>query len=83
MQKMLVMTVLLIGLCLTPGSRGQDRPEKKAAPSPREQVDRRFASGPAVGDPLPDVSVYDADGKPFETSQLRGHYSVLVFGCLT
>ena len=38
---------------------------------------------PTVGDPLPDVTVYTADGKAFKTSSLRGHYTVLDFGCLT
>jgi cytochrome oxidase Cu insertion factor (SCO1/SenC/PrrC family) len=38
---------------------------------------------PTVGDPLPDLTVYTADGKEFKTSSLRGHYTVLDFGCLT
>ncbi len=42
-----------------------------------------FNSGPAVGDPLPDVTVLDETGKEFPLRSLRGEYSVLVFGCLT
>ena len=38
---------------------------------------------PAVGDPFPDLVVYDPSGKEVKTSGLRGHYSVLTFGCLT
>jgi cytochrome oxidase Cu insertion factor (SCO1/SenC/PrrC family) len=38
---------------------------------------------PAVGELLPDVTVYDPDGKEFKTTDLRGHYTVLTFGCLT
>lgn len=38
---------------------------------------------PAVGDALPELTVFRPDGKPFETAELRGHYAVLVFGCLT
>jgi cytochrome oxidase Cu insertion factor (SCO1/SenC/PrrC family) len=38
---------------------------------------------PAVGDPLPDLVVYDSGGKEVKTSSLRGHYTVLTFGCLT
>jgi len=38
---------------------------------------------PTVGDMLPDLAVYSADGKEFKTSSLRGHYTVLDFGCLT
>ena len=38
---------------------------------------------PAVGDPLPDLTVYTPDGKEVKTSDLRGHHVVLTFGCLT
>lgn len=38
---------------------------------------------PAVGEKLPDVTVYAPDGKEVKTSSLRGHYTVLTFGCLT
>lgn len=38
---------------------------------------------PAVGEPLPDVVVYDAKGNKVSTADLRGHYTVLTFGCLT
>ncbi len=40
-------------------------------------------SGPALGQPLPDLTVFDAEGKEFKLSSLKGDYSVLVFGCLT
>ncbi|MBT3268726.1 hypothetical protein HN371_16345 [Candidatus Poribacteria bacterium] len=36
-----------------------------------------------IGRPLPDVTVVDADGRPFTLSALRGSYSVVTFGCLT
>ena len=38
---------------------------------------------PAATQSLPPLDVYDADGRPFELSQLQGHYTVVVFGCLT
>lgn len=38
---------------------------------------------PEVGDPLPDVSGFDADGSPFEMTRLEGKHAVIVFGCLT
>jgi Ca2+-binding EF-hand superfamily protein len=40
-------------------------------------------SGDLVGQPLPDIAVYDAQGGEFKLSSLKGDYSVLVFGCLT
>jgi len=38
---------------------------------------------PAVGDVLPDVTVYDVNGREVKTSSLRGQHIVLTFGCLT
>jgi cytochrome oxidase Cu insertion factor (SCO1/SenC/PrrC family) len=38
---------------------------------------------PEVGTVIPDITLYDAGGKEFSTTSLRGQYSVLVFGCLT
>ena len=40
-------------------------------------------SGLKIGGPAPDVTVYDAGGKDFSLSSLRGSHAVLVFGCLT
>ena len=42
-----------------------------------------LAQSPKVGEPFPDVTVYTPDGKEFQTSGLRGHYTVVAFGCLT
>ena len=44
---------------------------------------RNSGSLPRVGTLLPNVSAFDEEGKQFELSELRGEYSVLVFGCLT
>lgn len=38
---------------------------------------------PRIGSQLPDVSAFDDKGRKFSLSELRGEYSVLVFGCLT
>ncbi|MBI2478470.1 MAG: hypothetical protein HYV60_07475 [Planctomycetia bacterium] len=38
---------------------------------------------PAVGDPLPDLSAYNAAGEAIRLGELKGNYTVLVFGCLT
>jgi len=38
---------------------------------------------PKVGDRLPEVEGYDEAGNPFALRTLRGHHTVLVFGCLT
>lgn len=49
----------------------------------QEREQEFLQSKPLIGDPLPDVSIYAADGTPFKPAELRGHYTVLTFGCLT
>ncbi len=49
-----------------------------------QEREEEFLKGkPAVGDPLAELAVYSPDGTEFKTSDLRGHYTVLTFGCLT
>ncbi len=52
---------------------------------PRQQASGRFeATAPAVGEPLPDLAVYDARGEERPLGELlQGHYTVIVLGCLT
>lgn len=40
-------------------------------------------SGLKAGDAFPEVSLFDASGKPFNTRSLKGQYTVLINGCLT
>ena len=41
-------------------------------------------SVPDVGDALPNLTLHDAEGKALQLQDLlRGHYTVLVLGCLT
>lgn len=49
----------------------------------REREDRFELAKPVIGDLLPSVEVYTNDGQAFKTDDLRGHYTVLTFGCLT
>ena len=49
----------------------------------QEREQEFLTTKPLINDPLPDVTVYAADGSPFKTADLRGHYTVLTFGCLT
>ena len=61
--------------CLIAGS-AQGQPSRPASRGPGGEL-------PAVGSPLPVVTLYDEQGQEFSTAGLRGHHSVLVFGCLT
>ena len=65
--------LLLALICLTQNLVAQPR-------SPRG---RGGSVGPAVGTTIPNVELFDADGNPFRLGQLKGSYTVLVFGCLT
>lgn len=38
---------------------------------------------PRVGDRLPDLTAFTPDGAEVRLADLRGHYTVLTFGCLT
>lgn len=49
----------------------------------KEREEEFLTEKPLIGDPLPDVTVYSADGTPFHTADLRGQYTILTFGCLT
>ena len=40
-------------------------------------------AGLKVGSLVPDVTIYDTEGKEFSLNALRGSHAVLVFGCLT
>jgi cytochrome oxidase Cu insertion factor (SCO1/SenC/PrrC family) len=58
-------------------------PAAPAQPEKKKNEDDFPREKPAVGDKLPDVTVYTPDGKEVKTADLRGHYTVLTFGCLT
>jgi cytochrome oxidase Cu insertion factor (SCO1/SenC/PrrC family) len=55
-----------------------------APPPPEGNPDAEFVRArPTLGEPLPDLTVYTPDGTEVKTADLRGHYTVLTFGCLT
>lgn len=71
-----VILILTITSMLVPSADAQRRNLKS-----REA--EFMSTPPPVGDPLPEVEVFDIDGRPFSTASIKGHYSVLTFGCLT
>lgn len=67
--------LLIAGL---PAGTASAQPEKK------QKNEADFAKEkPAVGDKLPDLTVYSPDGKEVKLSSLHGSHVVLTFGCLT
>jgi cytochrome oxidase Cu insertion factor (SCO1/SenC/PrrC family) len=75
------MTVLVSGLLAALGFASS----AQAQLNPRQQAIQRFeATAPAVGEPLPDLVVYEAGGEERQLDKLlQGHYTVIVLGCLT
>lgn len=55
----------------------------KAAGQGKKNEEDFLKEKPAIGDTIPDLTVYSPDGKEVKTSSLRGQYVVLTFGCLT
>lgn len=65
----------LLAATLPPAAALAQPPKKDEADFAKEK--------PAIGNVLPELSIYSPDGKEFKTADLRGHYTVLTFGCLT
>ena len=73
-MRIILLVAVLLGLAQAPpGARGQAK-----------KSEEEFAKEkPTLGDEIPARTVYAPDGKEVKTSSLRGHYTVLTFGCLT
>ncbi len=80
---------LALGLGLAAGPAIADEAEKKeeqkAMSFGLDALKERFeAVAPDVGQQVPDILVYSASGEKVSFRDLvEGHYSVVVFGCLT
>ncbi|MCH8291466.1 hypothetical protein IH992_10240 [Candidatus Poribacteria bacterium] len=80
----LIAAFCAIGLILSANAHAQEeRFQRSGGPFGRDGADQLVRAGLEIGTPLPDLTAYDANGQPFKLSQLKGHYSVIVFGCLT
>ena len=67
-----------------------ERTDAEASPAqsqvnPRQRITDRFeTSAPDIGEQLPDLTVFDADGKELRLRKLlQEHFTVIVLGCLT
>lgn len=58
-------------------------PAVVTAQSMQQREQEFLEAAPRVGDRLPDVTIFRPDGTSFRTGDLRGHHTVLTFGCLT
>ena len=80
---------LALGLGLAAGPAQADNAEKKEEQQTMsfglQALKERFeATAPDIGERVPNVPVYTASGEKVRFRNLvRGHYSVVVLGCLT
>ena len=74
---------LALALAGAPAVLAQSRPD--GTRSARDSVTKRFMkAAPDIGERIPNLKVYDAAGEKRKLRDLLdGHYTVLVFGCLT
>ncbi len=75
MRSVQMTLAIVIGLVFVPSALAQQRMQ--------EREEEFLTQKPLVGEPLPDVTVMNSDGTPFQTAELKGHYTVLTFGCMT
>jgi hypothetical protein len=66
-------------------NRAEDSEEKKPDVFGLRALQERFeANAPAIGERVPNVTIYNAAGESVRfRSLVRDKYSVVVFGCLT
>ncbi len=78
-------TLLLTTFCYrAAGQELAQRQRPGSGSGPAQAMQAVFArSAPDVGQQLPDVAGYRSDGTKVSLRDLRGKYTVLVFGCLT
>ena len=83
----LLVSMSIVGLVCAGSGLAQRRPGGGEAlrGNPREAAISRFeAAAPAIGEPLPDIVVYDRTGKELRLRELvKERYTVLILGCLT
>jgi|GEM_PF-545253 len=81
LSRVLMAAMMLGCLTLLPAATAQDEGEYSGGK--QGVVDRFNQTGLKVGDPLPDIQCFDAEGKPFKLSELKGQPTLIAFGCLT
>lgn len=86
-MRTLLTSIALLSLLTAPLSaqdRSRDRSQAlRQAGSSRGQLSNFGRKAPQVGQRLPSVKLLQADGSPIDLRDLKGNYTVLVFGCLT
>jgi hypothetical protein len=79
-MKSLVSAFLAVSLLLASFAIGQTKQGRSAREGVMQSFERK---SPAVGERLPDLKAFNAAGETIQLGELKGDYTVLVFGCLT
>jgi cytochrome oxidase Cu insertion factor (SCO1/SenC/PrrC family) len=81
----MILLAVAVLLCATAFSQEPSESAAEEKPEqPRQIVIRVFnETSPEIGQPIPAVACFDETGERFQLRQLKGQYSVLMFGCLT
>lgn len=82
-RPMSLTAMVMLSIAIISASAEEDKEAQSRSPRFMRDSDEFAKSGLKIGDGLPNLTAYDADGKPFKLSQLKGSYSVIVLGCLT
>ena len=78
------LTGVMMSVPLTAQEPRHPESRQRSGEHPRQRVIRIFnETSPPVGAPLPDLKCFAEDGSSFKLGNLKGRYTVLVFGCLT
>lgn len=83
LRKISLAAIVLFSISIIMGCAQHAKEEGDRPTRFRQGADLLMRAGLKIGDSLPNLTAYDADGNPFKLSRLKGHYSVIVFGCLT
>jgi cytochrome oxidase Cu insertion factor (SCO1/SenC/PrrC family) len=79
-MKRLILSLVAVSFLSASVAFGQPNQARSARDGVIQSFDRK---SPAVGEQLPDIKAYNAAGEPIRLGELKGNYTVLVFGCLT
>ena len=79
MKHLATLFALMLPVAALPAGAAAQPPKKGKEKSEEAFVKEK----PAVGDTIPELTVYSPDGKEVKTTDLRGQFVVLTFGCLT
>ncbi len=75
----LILSIAAISVSTVNARENQDKPTSSLKDTNQLSAKSKIK----IGNSLPDVMVYDADGNSLNLGSLKGNYLVIIFGCLT